>query len=167
MSTNNVDIFKDERVQSYESKLQQGEKEFYVGQTKMKSEAITPLPHDWTIDTWPAGLFPYNGASARHLIYVNQPQLLAAGALVRIGHKIVILAAGYLKWLASNASRVPEYDLACNRPEHVAKKFPRGHSFPRPHKRGARAAESECTTGVDQEARDYAREHGFTDEAST
>lgn len=132
-----------------------------------KNETIAPLPHDWTIKKWPPGLFPYNAESARHLIYVNQPQLLAAGGIVRIGHTLVVLAAGYLKWMASHASRVPEYDLACNRPEHVGKKFPKGHGFPRRHKRGARAAESECTTGVDQEARDYAREHGFTDEVST
>jgi hypothetical protein len=93
---------------------------------KAQTVATIPLPHDWTIKTWPRDVYPYDGLKARHLLRVNQAKLLAAGALTRIGHEIVVLGAGYAKWLASNAVRVSaEYDVASNRPEHQHKRFGR------------------------------------------
>jgi hypothetical protein len=91
----------------------------------MKAETI-PIPHDWTFGTWPGHVYPYNGSKARHLVRVNQSALLAAGALTRIGREIVVLGAGYLKWMASNAPRVIEFDVAANRPEHADKRFAHG-----------------------------------------
>lgn len=55
------------------------------------------IPHDWTIKTWPADIYPYSGDRARKLVRLYQPALLAAGALTRIGREIVALGAGYSK----------------------------------------------------------------------
>ena len=96
-----------------------------VDSPKAKPAAPTvtiTLPHDWTIKTWPRDVYPYDGAKGRHLIRVHQAKLSAAGALTRIGHEIVVLGAGYAKWMASNAPRVTEYTPAANRPEHAPKR---------------------------------------------
>jgi hypothetical protein len=95
---------------------------------KAAAPAVTiTLPFSWTIKTWPPGVYPYEGGSkARHLLRVHQDKLMAAGALTRIGHEIVVLGSGYAKWMASNAPRVTEYDVAANRDEHAHKRFGRG-----------------------------------------
>jgi len=83
------------------------------------------LPNSWDFSTWPSDVFPFNGSRGRHVVRQNQSELLAAGALVRPGRSIVILGAGYAKWLASKAARVTEFDVPANRPAHAHKRFGR------------------------------------------
>jgi hypothetical protein len=87
---------------------------------------LTVAPFSWTQKHWPAGVYPFDGKKARHLLRVHQGTLLKAHALTRIGHELVILGEGYTRWLASNAKRVTDYSVAANRPEHAAKRFGRG-----------------------------------------
>jgi hypothetical protein len=90
---------------------------------KPAAPAVTiTLPYSWTIKTWPRDVHPFDGAKARHLLRVHQANLVAAGALTRIGHEIVVLGAGYARWMASNVTRVVEYDVAANRPENAPKR---------------------------------------------
>ena len=96
-----------------------------VDETRAKPAGST-LPHDWTYETWPPDVYPYNKARARHMVKANRDKLLAAHALTRIGREIVVLGAGYARWLASNAKRVTEYEIAANRDEHAPKRFGRG-----------------------------------------
>jgi len=91
--------------------------------TKPAAPAVTiTLPYSWTIKTWPRDVHPFDGAKARHLLRVHQAKLVAAGALTRIGHEIVVLGAGYAKWMASNVTRVTEYTPTANLPEHAHKR---------------------------------------------
>ena len=92
-----------------------------------KTSTTTPLPHDWTFRNWPADVYPYEGTRGRHLVRQNQNDLVAAGALTRIGKQIVVLGAGYTKWLAAQTYRVTEFDVPANRAEHAHKRFGRGH----------------------------------------
>ena len=86
--------------------------------------SIEPLPHDWTFQTWPAGVYPYDGKKAKHLVRQYQEELRRCGALARPGHVLVIFARPYLKWLASTARRVSDdYLVAANQPAHAAKRF--------------------------------------------
>ena len=57
------------------------------------------LPHSWSIESWPSDVYPHGPKSARYLVRVNRDALIAAGALTRVGREIVILGAGYAKWL--------------------------------------------------------------------
>jgi hypothetical protein len=36
--------------------------------------------HDWTIKNWPRDIYPYDGARTRHLLRINQADLLTVGA---------------------------------------------------------------------------------------
>lgn len=92
----------------------------------MKSNAdadIEKVPHDWTIKTWPPGVFPYDGKKAKRWIRTNQKALVKAGAITRIGRDIVIIAAGWFRWYAANAKRVADYEVLPNLPQHRAKRF--------------------------------------------
>jgi hypothetical protein len=44
-----------------------------------------------------------------------QDELIACGALVRVGRKLVIIGAGYAVWLQKGAARVKNYEIAPNR----------------------------------------------------
>lgn len=92
------------------------------------AKTVVVIPHDWTFKRWPSDVYPYDGIKGRHLVNQNRERLVAAGALVRVGKTLVILSAGYFKWLRSNSVRVmiPEYEPAGNRPQHAAKRF--GHT---------------------------------------
>lgn len=95
-----------------------------------QTQATSPLPHDWTFSNWPAGVYPYDGLKARHVVRQNIDELMRCGALARPGHRIIIFGAGYAKWLASKAARViDDYSIAPNEPEHA-------------HKRGGPAGEA-------------------------
>jgi hypothetical protein len=90
-----------------------------------RTSPIAQVPYSWTFDTWPADVFPYTGSKARHIVKTHGGELRAAGALTRPTKKLVILGAGYAKWLASKGNRVVEFDVVANRPEHAHKRFGR------------------------------------------
>lgn len=95
----------------------------------MANTNTSPLPHDWTFDNWPGDVFPYTARRARHLVRQHQAELLRAGALTRVGRTLVILGAGFQKWLASQTPRVTDFDVPANRPEHAAKRFGRARDL--------------------------------------
>ncbi len=62
----------------------------------MKKLIGTAVPHSWAIRDWPSEIFPSSSDSARWLIRCRKPDLVAAGALVRI-------------------AEVPDFEIAPNR----------------------------------------------------
>jgi hypothetical protein len=92
----------------------------------IKSSPTIPLPHSWDLKSWEtaaAHVWPHNEIAARRILRAHRAELQAAGALTRIGRRLVFLGNGYMKWLASQAPNVSEYDVPMNRPEHAAKRF--------------------------------------------
>ncbi len=86
---------------------------------------VSPLLQSWSLRTWQdqaPHVWPGNGELGRTVIRHHKAELHAAGALTRIGRELIIIGAGYQKWLASNAARVTDYDVPMNRPEHAAKR---------------------------------------------
>lgn len=78
----------------------------------------TELPHSWSIDAWPDGVFPNSVTKARYLIRMHRDELLTCGALSRVGRSLIVLGNGYGKWLQKKAGRVPDFAIAPNhRPE--------------------------------------------------
>jgi hypothetical protein len=87
----------------------------------MKQSTITPPPHSWTYGRWPEGVYPGDGQRGRHVCRAHRDDLLAEGALTRIGREIVILGGPYTRWLAKQSSRVRDFDVPANRPQHAHK----------------------------------------------
>lgn len=72
-------------------------------------------PHSWSVEGWPEAVYPNRPNRARYLIHTNRNDLLAAGALVRVGRELVVIGQRYSRWLERQASRVPDYEVAANR----------------------------------------------------
>ncbi len=81
----------------------------------MKKLIGTAVPHSWAIRDWPSEIFPSSSDSARWLIRCRKPDLVAAGALVRIGRQLVVIGSRYARWLERQASEVPDFEIAPNR----------------------------------------------------
>jgi hypothetical protein len=72
------------------------------------------IPHSWSVAQWPAGIFPGSAGKARYLIRTHKSDLVAAGAIVRVGRELVTIGSKYVRWLETHASRVHDYHCAAN-----------------------------------------------------
>jgi hypothetical protein len=75
----------------------------------------TTLPHSWSINRWPADVYPGSPSRARYVVRVHRNELLHAGALSRVGRDLVVLGERYSRWLEKNCVNVPGYEIAANR----------------------------------------------------
>jgi hypothetical protein len=71
--------------------------------------AAAPAPHSWDLEHWPSNVYPHSESRARWLLRAHRDELLAAGALTRIGREIVVLGARYSRWLESKSHDVPGF----------------------------------------------------------
>jgi hypothetical protein len=85
--------------------------------TAPTAPTLSNVPHSWPVSNWPASVYPNDARKGHYLVREHAPGLLQAGALVRIGRERVIIGEPYAKWLARKATRVPGYQIACNRGE--------------------------------------------------
>ena len=75
------------------------------------------IPHSWGLNAWPSHVFPGSPKSARWLVRCNKNELVAAGALVRVGRQLVVIGNRYSRWLELQAAEVPGFEIAPNRKE--------------------------------------------------
>jgi hypothetical protein len=68
----------------------------------------------WSIENWPADMWPNTVDRARYVIRANKDSLLAAGALSRVGRELIIFGVRYQRWLERHAANVPDYEIAAN-----------------------------------------------------
>ncbi len=80
------------------------------------------LPHSWPINSWPPGVYPNTTTSGRYLVRAHRDELIAAGALSRVGRELVVLGAGYGVFLARQAERVADYACPANAARGAAAK---------------------------------------------
>jgi hypothetical protein len=94
-----------------------------------KNSPVLPTPQSWSLKTWKEQaphVWPGDGTRARMLVRLHRAELTSFGALTRIGRELVFIGVGYQKWLASNTSRVPGYEVPMNTQEHADKRFDHG-----------------------------------------
>lgn len=72
-------------------------------------------PHSWDIEHWPSSVWPHSEGRARYVLRSNRDELIAAGALSRVGRELVVLGGKYTRWLEKHAAQVPGYEIAPNR----------------------------------------------------
>ena len=85
--------------------------------TQVKSSAVL-LPHSWPMANWDtvaAHVAPCSAKKAKYLYRMHRDELLAAGAVARIGRDIIFFGAQYEKFLKRGAARIPDYQIAANR----------------------------------------------------
>ncbi len=78
-----------------------------------------PLPNSWLVSEWPRDVVPNSQPSATHMVRQHRKELIACGALGRIGRNLVIFGQGYGLFLSRKADRVENYVIAPNRTKPV------------------------------------------------
>jgi hypothetical protein len=81
----------------------------------MASSKLASIPHSWPLDDWPANVYPCKSSKAKYVTRAHRDELVAAGALVRVGRDLVVMGAPYSAWLAKKGDRVAGFELAMNR----------------------------------------------------
>lgn len=81
----------------------------------MSKPKASPLPHSWRVSDWPTSVTPNRANAAKHLVRTHRDELVACGALVRIGRDLTVIGEGYAQFLARKAKRVDGYEIAPNR----------------------------------------------------
>jgi hypothetical protein len=79
------------------------------------AQKLSPVPHSWPIEDWPPNVYPCRASRGRYIVRAHRNELVAAGALTRIGRDLVVLGAGYSAWLAKQSSKVDGFEIAPNR----------------------------------------------------
>lgn len=79
-----------------------------VSKTK-RSAASSIAPRSWELSTWPAEIWPHNAKRGQWIGRAYRKELLAAGAMTRIGMKLVFIGAKYESWLEHRANHVVEF----------------------------------------------------------
>jgi hypothetical protein len=79
-----------------------------------KSAPAQPIPHSWTIDTWPVGVYPGSPSRARYIFRMHREALLTQGAVARVGRDLVFFGSNYHKWLERQRSNVADFKIAPN-----------------------------------------------------
>ena len=64
------------------------------------------FPHSWAIELWPSDVHPGTVSRARYMVRAHRNELIAAGALVRVGRELVVLGAPYSRWLQNQMEKV-------------------------------------------------------------
>jgi hypothetical protein len=71
--------------------------------------ASSAAPRSWELRTWPPEIWPHNPSRAQWIGRAYRKELLAAGAMTRIGMKLVFIGAKYESWLERRANYVVEF----------------------------------------------------------
>lgn len=81
----------------------------------MAISKLVSIPHSWALDDWPSHVYPGKSSKAKYICRAHRDELVAAGALVRVGRDLVVMGAPYSAWLSKQASRVNDFKpLAMN-----------------------------------------------------
>jgi hypothetical protein len=81
----------------------------------MAKTHVPAIPHSWRQEDWPPGIYPGRPSKAKYVLRAHRNELVASGALTRIGRELVVLGAQYVAWLTKNSNRVEGFEIAPNR----------------------------------------------------
>jgi hypothetical protein len=71
--------------------------------------AVGSSLHSWELITWPPEVWPHEPSRAAWLARTYRKELIDAGALTRIGKRLVFIGAGYTRWQQRRARHVVEF----------------------------------------------------------
>lgn len=81
----------------------------------MANKPSSAIPHSWALGDWPATVYPGKESKARYIVRAHQDELVASGALTRVGRDLVVIGANYSAWLVKQSGRVSNFEIAPNR----------------------------------------------------
>ena len=75
------------------------------------------LPHSWPINDWPQHVYPNRSSSGKYVVRRHRDELLALGALSRVGRELVVFGEGYGRFLARRTGEASTFAIAPNQRE--------------------------------------------------
>jgi hypothetical protein len=77
-----------------------------------QSHIAQPMPNSWLLKEWPQGVAPGSTKKARYILRRYKKELIANGAVARIGRDVTFLGQGYAAFLAT---LIPKFEsFECN-----------------------------------------------------
>jgi hypothetical protein len=70
---------------------------------------FTATPHSWEFSSWPSHVWPNNQKRGQWICRAYRRELVAAGALSRIGRNVIIIGAPYVRWIESHMDQVIDF----------------------------------------------------------
>jgi hypothetical protein len=80
----------------------------------MRASIKASIPHSWTIEGWPTDVYPNSKSRGKYIFRMHKAELIAAGAVCRVGRDLVFFGANYQRWLETKRSDVPTYNITAN-----------------------------------------------------
>ena len=77
---------------------------------------VEPIPHSWLASKWPSHVAPREQRRADYIIREYRRELIACGALTRVGKNLMVLGLGYAHFLAANMNRAGLRDFIKGQP---------------------------------------------------
>jgi hypothetical protein len=87
---------------------------------KQKIVTAMPAPNSWSLDCWPEGVYPGDPSKGKYIVRCHRDELIAAGAISRIGRDLVVIGHPYMRWLQSKTELAAPIHIAPNRPPQHA-----------------------------------------------
>jgi hypothetical protein len=79
-------------------------------------------PHSWPVSKWPAFVWPGDSTKGKRFCRTYVDELVAAGALTRMGRDLVVMGEPFTRYMLKNVAAVKDFDVPANRPQHIAKR---------------------------------------------
>lgn len=77
--------------------------------TPRLAPATPPIPHSWPARKWPTSVHPGDINAARWMVRSFRNELVAAGALARVGKALVVIGPRYVRWLEGKTLNVGDF----------------------------------------------------------
>jgi hypothetical protein len=81
----------------------------HVRSTPRVAPASPLVPHSWPARKWPESVHPGEINAARWIVRSFRNELVAAGALARVGKCLVVIGPRYVRWLEGKTLNVGDF----------------------------------------------------------
>lgn len=68
----------------------------------------------WSLAHWPADVYPNTADRARRVLRFYRGELMACGALARVGRELIVFGDAYIRWVRSKAANVDGFKIPPN-----------------------------------------------------
>lgn len=80
-----------------------------AARAEVKAPAQSRPPRSWELKTWPAEIWPHSHSKGVWVSRAYRKELIAAGAISRVGNKLVFIGAKYETWLERRGQYVEDF----------------------------------------------------------
>lgn len=88
----------------------------------MSKPIAQAAPHSWPVSKWPAYVWPGDPIRGKRFCRTYVDDLVAAGALVRMGRDLVVMGGPFTQYMLKQTAAVKDFEVAANRQQHAAKR---------------------------------------------